>query len=109
MGVLDKCCGNCEFFKEEGADGKGWCTHQSWITFRKSACTCFEPKTYGWAEITLDNMNEVDCISKDKVVIGWIRNKEFHSCSLSFFWFTLKAIAMQGGFFYYVLPELKIE
>ena len=106
--MKDKCCGNCKYFVNECADGWGTCEfHQ--VTKCDDKCGYHSFRNNGWTEITPDNVDEVDCIPNNKVVIGWICNKEFRSCSLSCFWFTLKSIAMQGGFYYYVLPELKIE
>ena len=104
----DLCCGNCKHFKDEDAEGWGTCKF-SRLTKCDDKCIYHSFINNGWTEITPDNMDEVDCIPKDKVVIAWISNKEFHSFSLSCFWFTLKAMAMQGGFYYYVLPELKID
>ena len=109
MDTRNKCCGNCKHFQNESATGNGWCNEKVWISNVDKVCKCHEDIDNGWTEITLDNMDEVDWIPKDKVVIAWISNKEFHSYSLSCFWFTLKSMAMQGGFYYYVLPELKIE
>lgn len=104
---MDKCCGNCHYFKNESTSGNGWCEEQEWITNCEKICKCHEPNLNGWAEITQDNVDEVDYIPYNNVVIGWISNEEFHSCSLSYFGLTLKSIAQQGGFYYYVLPELK--
>lgn len=105
----NKCCGNCKNFKDEDVNGEGFCEVKYEFEGCYHECDNHEFKNNGWIEITPDNIDEVNCIPKDKVVIGWIRNKEFNSCFLSHFWFTLKSIAMQGGFYYYVLPELKIE
>ena len=109
MGILNKCCGNCKHFTHESANGNGWCEENEWITECGKTCKCHELGINGWSKITLDNIDKVDCIPKDKVVIGWICNNEFRSCSLSCFWFTLKSIAQQGGFYCYVLPELSLE
>ena len=100
-------CGNCKHFKDEDVNGFGLCGKDGVITRCNTSCSDYSSKFNGWTEITPDNVDKVDCIPNDKVVIGWICNKEFRSCSLSCFWFTLKSIAMQGGFYYYVLPELK--
>lgn len=105
-----KYCGNCEFFKEEGADGKGWCTHQSWIASRESACTCFEPKTNGWAEITPDNEHELTDELIGRIVVGWIDNCNrqhivaFNDCVMA-----VGTMAKYGGYYYYVLPKIMIE
>lgn len=105
----NKCCGNCKHFKNEDVEGWGWCSFNKTKTHCAQSWDCHNNTFNGWTELTPDNMDEIDCIPKDKVVIAWICNNEFRSCSLSCFWFTLKPIAMQGGFYYYVLPDLKIE
>ena len=113
--MKNKCCGNCKHFKYEDAVGWGRCVgHMTEFGVHCSHTGCLEHKFVknainGWTEITPDNVDEVDCIPKDKVVVGWFYNKEFRSCSLPFFLFTLKSIVQQGGFYYYVLPDLKIE
>ncbi len=104
----NKYCGNCEFFKEEGADGRGWCTHQSWITSRETSCKCFEPKTNGWTEITPDNVHEV---YEKRGNIAFMNPT---LCDYATIWHNverkiLELYALRGGYYYYVLPELKIE
>jgi hypothetical protein len=109
MGALDKSCGNCEFFKEEGADGYGWCTHQSWIAFRESACTCFEPKTNGWTEITPDNVEELYPVI-DRVMVAYKLGEGLAGySSLTELYKPLKDLALTGGYYFFILPELKIE
>lgn len=105
----NKCCGNCKHFKDEDANGFGLCSKDGVITRFSTSCSDYSQKFNGWTEITPENVALVDCIPNDKVVIGWICNDEFRSCSLSCFWFTLNHIAHHGGFYYLVLPELKIE
>ncbi|MED9962908.1 MAG: hypothetical protein U0J38_07090 [Bacteroidales bacterium] len=46
---------------------------------------------------------------EDRVVVGCVVKGKMRIYTLSNFWFTPTAIAMQGGYYYYVLPELKIE
>lgn len=105
----EKYCGNCKHFKDEDVEGWGWCSFNDTKTHCAQSWDCHNSTFNGWTKITSDNKDEVDCIPKDKVVIGWICNEEFRSCSLSCFWFTIKSIAQQGGFYYYVLPKLNIN
>ena len=105
----NKSCGNCKHFKGEDVIGFGLCDNYNVITQCSTSCSEYSSRLTGWTEITPDNVALVDCIPNDKVVIGWICNDEFRSCSLSCFWFTLNHIAHQGGFYYLVLPELKLE
>ena len=109
MDTQNKCCGNCKHFKNEDFEGWGLCNVEDSTTKCDDMCDYHDLINNGWTEITPDNVDEVDCIPKDKVVVGWFYNKEFRSCSLAYFWFTLKSIVQQGGFYYYVLPDLKIE
>lgn len=104
----DECCGNCNHFKHEDTRGKGWCEEQSWVTECSKVCKCHEPDLNGWTEITPDNVDEVDCMPRETIVIGWIKKSKMNVMVLNTFWFTLESMAMQGGFYYYVLPELKI-
>lgn len=107
----NKCCGSCKHFKDEDAEGFGFCIADKYVHHITGGglCVVHQFKDNGWTEITPDNVDEVDCIPRDKVIVGWICNEEFRSCSLSTFWFTLKSIAEQGGFYYFVLPELSIS
>lgn len=105
----NKYCGNCAHSYAKDMDGYCVCGFDDHFTSCDEVCDNHIMRFDGWIEITPDNVDEVDCIPKDKVVVGWFYNKEFRSCSLSYFWFTLKSIVQQGGFYFYVLPELKIE
>ena len=107
--MKEKICVNCRFITEKSADGTGWCTHQSWITLCDKTCECFEQDLNGWEEITPDNVDEVRNIREDMVIIGWQYNGAMRACTLSYYPFPLDVILKHGGFYYYVLPELKIE
>ena len=107
--MKEKICENCRYFIEEGADGKGWCTHQSWITLRNKTCKCFERGQNGWEEITTDNEAEVYNLEYERVVIAYtINNQTFYEL-LEGMPITISTMAKFGGYYYYVFPELKIE
>ena len=108
----NKYCGNCKHFKDEDADGFVQCNRRQ-FKYRpcrdNEACEHHEFLNGGWTEITLDNVKEIESMLEDRVVVGCIVKGKMRIYTLSNFWFTPTAIAMQGGYYYYVLPELKIE
>lgn len=64
----------------------------------------------GWAEITPDNEHELTDELIDRTVIGWRDSYNRHhivaftDCAMG-----VGTMAKYGGYWYYVLPELKIE
>ena len=104
----NKCCGNCKHFKDEGADGFGWCAKDSGITGCGCSCHKHEYNYNGWAEITPDN---VDDIRKNKKSVVIINPKEWDVPEMCYGIpkETLVLYSEWGGYYYYVLPELKIE
>ena len=106
--MKDKCCGNCKYFNNEDADGWGTCE------FHLSAkcddkCGYHSFRNNGWTEITPDNVEELYDIPEDLLIVAfklgdtiyYQRNKDMSP--------TLNTLAKTGGYYYYVLPELKIE
>ena len=79
--MSEKCCGNCKHFQNESATGNGWC-----------------------------NEHELTDELIDRAVIGWRDscNRQhivaFTDCAMG-----VGTMAKYGGYWYYVLPELKIE
>ena len=106
----NKCCGNCKHFKDEDAEGWGWCTFNKTNTHCAQSWDCHNSILNGWTEITPDNIDEIDVIDPNRVVIatiiddGIILSSVRTDCDI-----TLKACSELGGYYYYVLPELKIE
>lgn len=105
----NKYCGNCKHFKDEDAEGWGRCTFNKTKTHSAQSWDCHNRTFNGWTEITPDNVKEIESMPEDRVVVGWVVKGKMRIYTLSNFWFTPTAIAMQGGYYYYVLPELKIE
>lgn len=105
-----KCCGNCKHLISECLDGVGWCKEQSWLTRSEKTCNCFEQNLNGWTEITHDNKNELTEELFHRIVIGFVDKHgrmyamTFLDCRLG-----IGEMANLGGYYYYVLPELKIE
>ena len=105
----DKCCGNCKHFKDEDASGKGWCKEQSWVTECSKVCKCHEVDCSGWAEITPDNVDELYEIKEELLMISFKLGDTIHYQRKNRMAATLNTLAKSGGYYYYVLPELKIE
>ena len=107
---MNKCCKTCKNFKDEDADGYGWCELQQEEVTGYFSNPFHEPLNNGWTEITPDNEHELTDELISKAVIGWIDNYNrqhivaFEDCVMG-----IGTMAKYGGYYYYVLPELKIE
>ena len=100
----NKCCGNCKHFKNEDADGWGTCEFQQ-FTKCDDKCIYHSFSNNGWTEITPDNVDEL-YESKERVCVAFVCNGEV-SYMFGQFGMTLSKMAKYGGYYYYVLPELK--
>lgn len=109
----NKCCGNCARFFNEDAKGNGFCSispNRQVVTYRHSTCIAHEWKLPKWTEITPDNEHELTDSFIGRAVIGWLDscNRQhivaFADCAMG-----VGTMAKYGGYWYYVLPELKIE
>lgn len=100
----DKCCGNCKHFKNEDAEGWGACKF-SRFTKCDAKCIYHSFINNGWTEITPDNVDSIyDEVIKRVIVTDGNEYKpvlDWH--------FGLSTMAKCGGYYYYILPELKIE
>ena len=102
----NKCCGNCRFFGSEDLGGYGECQLSSAIRYCGDSCISYRPLFDSWTEITPDNVEEL----YDKpIAVAWKYEGETYyslagDCTIS-----LATMAEYGGYWYYVLPELKIE
>lgn len=108
MGVLDKCCGNCKHFKDEDAKGWGRCKSAG-VVKRSCFCDNHKPLNNGWTEITPDNVDEIDAIDPNRVVVSTMIDGIVFSSVRADSDITLKSCSELGGYYCYVLPELKIE
>lgn len=101
----DKCCGNCKHFKNEDAKEIGFCEDRHWVTICSNVCKFHKHYFDGWAEITPDNVDSIyDEVIKRVIVTDGNEYKpvlDWH-CGLS-------TMAKCGGYYYYILPELKIK
>lgn len=101
----NKHCGNCKHFKDEDAEGWGTCKF-SRLTKCDDKCIYHSFINNGWTEITPDNVEEL--YDKPIAVVWKYEGKTYYSlagdCTIS-----LATMAKYGGYYYYVLPELKID
>ena len=99
----NKCCGNCKHFNNEDVEGWGWCSLNKTKTHCAQFWDCHNDTFDGWTEITPDNVDMIDDGSIVIVTDGTYYNKasEWH--------LSIGTMAKIGGYYYYVLPELKIE
>ena len=102
----DLCCGNCKHFKDEDVEGWGWCSLNKTKTHCAQSWDCHNNTFNGWTEITPDNVDDIKRIDVGRLSYayqspkGWVLYKI--RMSLDF-------MARKGGYYYYVLPELKVE
>ena len=103
----NRCCGNCKHFKDEDAEGWGWCSFNKTKTHCAQSWDCHNNTFNGWTEITPNNVEELYGF-KERVCVAFVCNGEV-SYMCGQFGITLSTMAKSGGYYYYVLPELKIE
>ena len=103
----NKCCGDCKHFKDEDVEGWGWCSLNKTKTHCAQSWDCHNDTFNGWTEITPDNVEEL-YKSKERLCVAFICNREV-SYMCGQFGITLSTMAKHGGYYYYVLPELKFE
>lgn len=103
----DKCCGNCKHFENEDIEGFSYCEIEHGFKCCDEVCVKHEAINNGWTEITPENVEEL-YESKERVCVAFVCNGEV-SYMCGQFGMTLSTMAKYGGYYYYVLPELKIE
>ena len=104
----NKYCGNCNHFKNEDVEGWGWCSFNKTKTHCAQSWDCHNDTFNGWTEITPDNVDEVN---EKRGNIAFMNPT---LCDYATIWHNverkiLELYALRGGYYYYVLPELKIE
>ena len=98
----NKCCGNCKHFNNEDAEGWGTCKF-SRLTKCDDKCIYHSFIKNGWTEITPDNVDEIPDSNRIIVTDGQSYK------NLQEWYLGIGTMAKHGGYYYYVLPELKIE
>lgn len=104
---MNKCCGNCARSYGKDMDGYCACGVDDHFTSCDEVCDNHILSINGWTEITPDNVEEL-YESKERVCVAFACNGEV-SYMCGQFGITLSTMAKYGGYYYYVLPELKIE
>ena len=104
-----KCCGNCKHFNNEDVEGWGWCSFNKTKTHCAQSWDCHNDTFNGWTEITQDNEGEVYNVPPERLVIaksivGKVSYQHYYNIYM-----TIATMAKSGGYYYYELPELKLE
>lgn len=99
----NKYCGSCKNFTNEDVNGYGWCSRFLTRTRCGSGiCRGYEMPNNGWTELTPDNVDEINA---DLIVVTdgiyYKMANDWHA--------SLSTLAEVGVYYFYVLPELKIE
>ena len=102
-------CGNCKYFKDEDANGEGFCEVKYEFEGCYHECGNHEFRNNGWTEITPDNVDEVRETDVGRLMIAVTHRGKPEYMEYSEMFHNLDTMAELGGYYYYVLPELKIE
>ena len=103
-----KSCGNCAHSYGKDMDGYCACGIDDHFTACDEVCDKHIMNINGWSEITPDNVDEIDS-DINYLVIATIEGGEV-VCNMYNDWYLgLSSMAKYGGYYYIVLPELKIE
>ena len=106
----NKYCGNCKHFKDEDVEGWGWCTFNKTKTHCAQSWDCYNSTLNGWTEITPDNENELTDELSNRIIIGFKDCEgRMHTMTLLDCYMGVGTMAKRGCYYYYVLPELRIE
>lgn len=104
---MSKCCGNCKNFSGEDIFGNGICLHtDDELHCSTSICQYYEPNIEGWTEITPDNVDE---LYEKPVAVAWEYEGKSYYRLIGDCMVEPSTMAKNGGYYYYTLPELKIE
>ena len=102
----DKCCGNCKHFKDEDINGFGQCGKDGVITKCNTFCSDYSSRLNGWTEITPDNVDDIKKIDVGRLSFAYQSPKGWVLYQIRM---SLDFMAKHGGYYYYVLPELRID
>lgn len=102
----NKCCGNCKHFKNEDVEGWGWCSFNKTKTHCAQSWDCHNNTFNGWTEITPDNVDDIKKIDVGRLSYAYQSPKGWVLYQIRM---SLDFMVRNGGYYYYVLPELKIE
>ena len=104
--MKEKCCGNCKYFNDEDVNGEGFCEVKYKFEGCHHECDNHEFRNNGWTEITPDNVEDIKKIDVGRLSYAYQSPKGWVLYQIRM---SLDFMARNGGYYYYVLPELKIE
>ena len=107
--MKQRCCGNCKHFKYEDASGFGLCEKSKIVSRCNTFCDDYTDRYNGWTEITQDNEDEVYNVPPKMLVIASVINGQLFCKSYDDMPSTISTMAKLGGYYYYELPELRLE
>lgn len=108
--MKEKYCGNCKHFTNEDVNGYGWCSSLlTRTTCGSGICREYEKPNNGWTEITPDNVDELYNIPEYLLIIAFKLGDTIYYQRAKDMSPTLNTLAKTGNYYYYVLPELKID
>jgi hypothetical protein len=90
-------------------DGYCACGVDNHFTSCDEVCDNHVMSINGWVEITPDNEEEVYDVPPERLVTANITNGLVFYSSYNDMSISIATMAKYGGYYYYVLPELKIE
>lgn len=102
----NKYCGNCKHFKDEDIEGFNYCEIEHGFKYCDEVCVEHEAINNGWTEITPDNVEDIKKIDVGRLSYAYQSPKGWVLYQIRM---SLDFMARKGGYYYYVLPELKIE
>jgi hypothetical protein len=103
----NRCCGNVD--SSYAKDMDSFCVREFLHKFE----VCYEDSDHhtriinGWTEITPDNVDEIDAIDPNRVVIATMIEGIVFSSVRADSDITLKSCSELGGYYFFILPELK--
>lgn len=105
----NKYCKDCGFFADQNQEGLGHCHFWSIPKlYGNEACSDFEPTSFnGWTEITPDNVEYIKEYERRIVIANSHHGSTFYRTVHDVN--GIDSMAKQGGYYYYVLPELKLD
>lgn len=107
---MNKCCGNCARSYAEDMDGYCVCGVDDHFTSCDEVCDNHTLSINGWTEITPDNEHELADKLMTRTIIGHIGcDGRMYTTTINDCHLGIGTMAKYGGYYYYVLPELKIE
>lgn len=107
---MDKYCGNCAHSYGKDMDGYCACGIDDHFTSCDEVCDKHIMRINGWTEITPDNEHELTDELLNRIIIGFKDCEgRMHTMTLLDCYMGVGTMAKGGGYYCYVLPELKIE